>query len=73
MLQFEESDKTFIRRNLENADALLSGSSLGNVLDALFDLIEEKGYAPPHYYDYNDFGRKAQRVYDSVYYLNTQK
>lgn len=73
MLQFEESDKTFIRQNLENADVLLSGSSLGNVLDALFDLIEEKGYAPPHYYDYNDFGRQAQRVYDSVYFLNVKK
>ena len=31
---------------------------------------EEKGYEPPHYHDYNDFGREAQRVYDDLYLSN---
>ena len=30
---------------------------------------DEKGFAPPHYYDYNDFGREAQRVYDDIYFI----
>lgn len=63
----QESSKAFLEKHLPNA---LTVSKLNDALDDLTELIEEKGYAPPHYEDYNDFGREAQRVYDDLYFNN---
>jgi hypothetical protein len=70
MLQFTEEDRSFIRQNFDNAKALLNAEKLDDVLDPLYDLIDANGFAPPDYEEYNDFGRKAQKVYDSIYYNN---
>ena len=67
MLKMAEESKCFLEQNLPEA---LEKEDCNDALDLLFDLIEEKGYAPPHYYDYNDFGRQAQRVYDDLYLSN---
>ncbi len=67
MLKMSETSKSFLDKNLPSA---LETDSVGEALDSLFDLIEEKGFAPPHYHDYNDFGREAQRVYDDLYFSN---
>lgn len=40
------------------------------ILDNLYDLIDKKGFAPPKYHEYNDFGRQAQKVYDDIYWNN---
>jgi hypothetical protein len=40
------------------------------ILDAIGDYIDDNGFAPPHYYDYNDLGREAQKIYDSIYENN---
>lgn len=42
----------------------------GDVLEAIFDWINDNGFEPPHYYDYNDLGREAQKVYDRIYLNN---
>ncbi|MCI1951784.1 MAG: hypothetical protein LKJ50_05395 [Clostridiales bacterium] len=70
MLKFTDKDRAFIKDNFKNSDELLNATRRQDVLDSLFDLIEEKGFAPPHYDEYNDFGREAQKVYDSIYYNN---
>ncbi|ADU25682.1 hypothetical protein [Ethanoligenens harbinense] len=70
MLNYTENDRQFIEKNFENAAQLLASSSRREVLLTIENLIEQKGFAPPHYYDYNDFGRKAQTVYDSIYQNN---
>lgn len=70
MLKFTETDKKFIRGNFNNAEELLNSDSCRDVLVSLYDLIDEKGFAPPNYQDYNDFGREAQKVYDSIYLNN---
>lgn len=67
---FTDDDRKFIKDNFQNSDELLSGSNVRKVLDAISDLIDEKGFEPPEYYDYNDFGRKAQKVHDSIYENN---
>ena len=67
---FTNSDAEFIKDNFDNYNELLNASHVNDVLDAIGDLIDNKGFAPPEYYDYNDFGRKAQRVYDSIYENN---
>lgn len=61
--------KMFLEKNLPEA---LEQTTLRDALDLLYDLIDEKGFAPPHYHDYNDFGREAQKVYDDLFYSNTK-
>lgn len=67
MLNMTDASKAFLEKNLP---AALKAETLNDALDALYDLIEEKGFAPPHYQDYNDFGREAQKVYDDLYFSN---
>lgn len=67
MLNMTDASKAFLEKNLPVA---LKAETLNDALDALYDLIEEKGFAPPHYQDYNDFGREAQKVYDDLYFSN---
>lgn len=67
MLNMTDMSKTFLEKNLPQA---ISSEDIGESLRMLFDLIEEKGFAPPHYDEYNDFGREAQRVYDDLYLSN---
>ena len=67
MLNMKKTPRAFLKENLPEA---LNTDVLNEALDMLFDLIEEKGFAPPHYQDYNDFGREAQKVYDDLYYNN---
>ena len=57
----------FLKKNLPVA---LEFEEVDDALLALYDLIEEKGFSPPHYDEYNDFGREAQRVYDDLYLSN---
>ncbi|QNO17349.1 hypothetical protein [Caproicibacterium amylolyticum] len=70
MLKFTEEDRSFIQKYFDNAKALLNAENLNDVLDPLYDLIDVKGFAPPNYEEYNDFGRKAQKIYDSIYSNN---
>lgn len=65
-----EMDKTFLKKNIANADKLIDQGKVRAVLDAIGDCIDKKGFAPPDYYDYNDFGREAQKVYDRIYENN---
>lgn len=58
--------KLFIEKNLpEFAD-----KEEKTILDALYDMIDEKGFEPPNFHEYNDFGRAAQKVYDDIYFSN---
>lgn len=63
----EDESRRFLEKNLPEA---LETDSIGRALRLLYDLIDEKGFAPPHYDNYNDFGREAQRVYDDLYLSN---
>lgn len=67
MIKMTEKSKTFLSKHLPD---VLESDDISYVLDALYDIIDEKGFAPPHYDEYNDFGREAQRVYDDLYLSN---
>ena len=67
MLNMSEMSRKFLEKNLP---AALELSSLRDVLIQLYDLIDEKGFAPPNYEEYNEFGRTAQKVYDDIFYSN---
>lgn len=63
-MNMTDETKGFLMKNLPKAFEV---DAVRDALNMLFDLIEEKGFAPPHYQDYNDFGRQAQRAYDDIY------
>lgn len=70
MLLMSEESKVFLQNHLPD---LLEEETVNGILDPLGEFIDEKGFAPPDYYDYNDLGREAQKVYDDIYYQNCQK
>ena len=67
MLNMNENSRRVLEKYLPSA---LLTDNIRDALGSLYRLIDEKGFAPPHYYDYNDFGREAQRVYDDLYLSN---
>lgn len=69
-LKMNESSRKFLEQYLPSA---LQADTLRDVLIQLSDLIDEEGFAPPHYDEYNDFGREAQRVYDDLYLSNVKR
>ncbi len=64
MVRMTLESKQFLEKHLPEA---LEPDSVRAVLRLLYDWIDEKGFAPPHYDEYNDLGREAQRVYDDIY------
>ena len=64
MVRMTPESKRFLEKNLPNA---LETDSVRQTLLLLFGWIEDHGFAPPHYDEYNDLGREAQRVYDDIY------
>jgi len=69
-MNFTEDDRKFIEKHFPNADEVLSLTNVRDVLDAIFDWIADNGFEPPDYYDYNDLGREAQKVYDRIFLSN---
>lgn len=67
MLKMTEESKIFLQKNLPDS---LQADKIGDALNLLYELIDQKGFAPPYYDEYNDFGREAQRVYDDLYLSN---
>lgn len=67
MLNMADSSKEFCSKY---AQEVFEMDEVNEALAVISDLIDEKGFAPPHFYDYNDFGREAQRVYDDLYLSN---
>ncbi len=67
MLKMNTDSRAFLEKNLPEA---IFAKTLNEALDLIGEMIDRQGFAPPHYYDYNDFGREAQRVYDDIYLSN---
>ena len=67
MLKMKESSRKFLEKYLPEA---LDKETRQEALKLLYRLIDEKGFEPPIYETYNDFGREAQRVYDDLYLSN---
>lgn len=69
MLRISESEKEFLLKNLENAKTLMLSDNVDDVLLPLDAWIAINGFDED--YDLTDEGRKAQRIYDSIYLNNT--
>lgn len=69
-LKLSNSSRVFLEKHLPS---VLQANTIREALDLLDDFIDETGFAPPHYDEYNDFGREAQRVYDDLYLSNVKR
>ncbi len=67
MLKMSDKSKAFLEKYLPET---LSATTCNGILDVLYDFIDEYGFEPPEYYDYNELGVEAQRVYDDIYCNN---
>ena len=67
MLKMSEESRRFINENIPD---VLSAKTVNDALDLIYYFIDDYGFAPPDYEDYNEIGRKAQRVYDDIYMQN---
>lgn len=62
-----DRDRIFLENNITDIDKWILQGKVRQILDAIGDCIDRKGFAPPDYYDSNEFGREAQKVYDRIY------
>ena len=65
-----EDDKKFIMKYIPDAENVLKSTNIREVLEAISDWIDDNGFEAPDYYDYNELGREAQKVYDRIYLNN---
>ncbi|WP_066685226.1 hypothetical protein [Christensenella intestinihominis] len=68
MIQFSKQDEKFIKENFENWEELLQEEDVNRILLELHLFIDREGF--DKFYNLNDLGREAQRVYDSIYRNN---
>lgn len=62
-----ENAKKFLEENLPQA---LEAESSYEALKLLYELIDDKGFEAPKYEKLNEFGEKADEIYDEIYELN---
>ena len=70
MVKLTQDEKNFIINNLENGDRLTEAMHVNDILDPLDEWILINGFNDD--YSLNDIGRKAQRMYDDIYYRNDE-
>ena len=68
MIRLNQEQISFIKENFENWEELLNSADINDILEAVQRIMIYKGFDAN--YDLNDFGREAQRVYDSICYNN---
>ena len=68
-LKMSKKSELFLEKYLPE---VANSNKLSDILPTLYNLIDEEGFAPPHYDTYNDFGREAQKVYDDIYFGNAK-
>lgn len=68
MIIFSKAVMQFIKNNFDNSAEILNKEDVNDVLTVIDDLITYKGFNEN--YDYNDFGRQAQKIYDELYNNN---
>lgn len=68
MINLNFDEQQFIKDNFTNGEELIRAEKVNDLLDYLNDWILAFGFNDD--YSLNDIGRKAQRMYDDIYYRN---
>ena len=69
MVKLTEEEIVFLKENFNNHEELINSEHVDDILDPLDDLITYKGFKQ-NYDGLNEFGIKAQKIYDDIYYNN---
>lgn len=69
-MNLDEEDLEFLIENIESAQELIESEDVDGLLEEIDTFMTERGYMPPAYDELNDFGRRAERIYDRIYYQN---
>ena len=56
-----DRDRIFLENNITDIDKWILQGKVRQILDAIGDCIDRKGFAPPDYYDSNEIGRASCR------------
>ena len=67
MLNMTERSKAFLQKNIPE---VLNMEKKRDALTAIYDFIDDNGFAPPNFLYYNKLGKEAQDVYDDLYANN---
>lgn len=72
MLRIRDDDRAFLLENIPDAERLISSGKINDILSLLDDWIFVNGYTSEGDEEYvlTDIGRKAERIYDRIYYNN---
>lgn len=70
MVKLREHEIKFLKENFENADALIQSEKVNDILEPLDELIVYRGFDED--YDLNEWGQKAQKIYDDIFYNNEE-
>ena len=72
MIEVNDDDREFLIENIPNAEAMLLSDDLGGILDELDTWIALHGYTSGGDEEYvlKPIGRKAERIFDRIYYGN---
>lgn len=68
MINISKEDYDFLKSHIKNIDILVNSETIAPLIDELYDIIIYKGFDKDYFY--NDFGKKAQEVYDRILYDN---
>lgn len=62
-----EEDRKYITNNIPEAVNFINRDNLDMTLRVIYKFIDRKGFVDPDYEDYNEIGRRVQRIYDHIY------
>ena len=70
MIIISDNDQEYLEEKIPLALESIKNRKTRELLLLIDDWLMDYGFAPPDYYDYNDEGRKMQRVRDRIYERN---
>lgn len=69
-MNLDEEDLEFLIENIESAQELIEAEDVDGLLEEIDAFMTERGYMPSAYDELNDLGRRAEQIYDRIYYQN---
>lgn len=69
-MNLNEADIEFLIENIEAAQELIETQDIDGLLEEIDGFMTERGYMPPNFDELNELGRRAEQIYDRIYYQN---
>lgn len=68
MIVLTDNDKSFIQNNISNPEEIINSNDIDLILEKISEVMMYKGFDAND--EINDFGRKAEIIYDNIFYNN---